>query len=542
MQSITRAFQKILNRYTLPDIKPVSVEHEFALRRFRKKFEIPESKAAAARRLKTFEQWRSYDEGLSQVSLPKSEWYLARLMIHKIMKSFRIGELTFTGGSQSEPLHGLQSVADKLLTHAWEVSPNCADLFVRLAVHDRAFVKAAKMRARRSLGDGEYVQKCKQLYRIRSSQIDVRKYWLYWCLTSRDASRYSVVRKNNEIDRSIDLQPFINMVVQRAIGVGLRSLLREELDLDLDTLQDVHRLKVMDSTAATIDLKNASDSNTWSLLRFMYPKWFVRLIEQATPEYIEGLDGHYYLTKKVSSMGNGFTFELMNLTLLAVTRQIDPRGSVYGDDIIVTKDAASRLILVLESAGWVVNKEKSFITGPFRESCGANFYDGVGYFKSFDFEYPTNIGECVVFLNKCYLLREWQPFGELYRLLLRTIPPALRGPSSHDEWSGHPLDDLELSVYAFHNVKHNNEGWFRSRAAELCWPTWHCHMGLHFSSGKRMPRRGTISMKRHGLLYFTYMHSGRVTDVVLTGRGDWSVVAFISDGRRSIRAKALMKE
>jgi len=49
---------------------------------------------------------------------------------------------------------------------------------------------------------------------------------------------------------------------------------------------------------------------------------------------------------------------------------------VYGDDIIVPVHYVDHVIRELQSFGLVVNTNKSFWTGKFRESCGAEFYDG----------------------------------------------------------------------------------------------------------------------------------------------------------------------
>lgn len=49
---------------------------------------------------------------------------------------------------------------------------------------------------------------------------------------------------------------------------------------------------------------------------------------------------------------------------------------VYGDDIIVPTDCVESVIELLETFGLKVNLSKSLWTGKFRESCGAEFYDG----------------------------------------------------------------------------------------------------------------------------------------------------------------------
>jgi hypothetical protein len=93
----------------------------------------------------------------------------------------------------------------------------------------------------------------------------------------------------------------------------------------------------------------------------------------------------------VSTMGNGFTFPLQTMIFGCVVEacaealEIElqrPRGGtlgqfgVNGDDIICPKglyDVVCRLLTIL---GFEVNKTKSFHEGPFRESCGGDFFKG----------------------------------------------------------------------------------------------------------------------------------------------------------------------
>jgi hypothetical protein len=51
--------------------------------------------------------------------------------------------------------------------------------------------------------------------------------------------------------------------------------------------------------------------------------------------------------------------------------------SVYGDDIIIPTYAYEHLIQLLTALGFVINRDKSFGTGAFRESCGADYYYGI---------------------------------------------------------------------------------------------------------------------------------------------------------------------
>jgi len=49
---------------------------------------------------------------------------------------------------------------------------------------------------------------------------------------------------------------------------------------------------------------------------------------------------------------------------------------VYGDDIVVPVPFARSVIEALEAFGLLVNCDKSFWSGNFRESCGKEYYDG----------------------------------------------------------------------------------------------------------------------------------------------------------------------
>jgi len=91
----------------------------------------------------------------------------------------------------------------------------------------------------------------------------------------------------------------------------------------------------------------------------------------------------------VSTMGNGFTFPLQTIIFSAVVLAcLQWRGipssstraselwSVFGDDIICPQACASDVVGILTLLGFKVNQDKSFVEGPFRESCGSDFFMG----------------------------------------------------------------------------------------------------------------------------------------------------------------------
>lgn len=136
---------------------------------------------------------------------------------------------------------------------------------------------------------------------------------------------------------------------------------------------------------ATIDLSNASDTICKTLVKVLLPpKWFSLLDSlRATHTLIEG---KWVKLEKFSSMGNGFTFELETLLFSSLARAVllfkgyDARLGedvlTYGDDIIVPTSFASDVVAVLKYFGFEPNMDKTFIEGPFRESCGGDYFQG----------------------------------------------------------------------------------------------------------------------------------------------------------------------
>jgi len=83
-------------------------------------------------------------------------------------------------------------------------------------------------------------------------------------------------------------------------------------------------------------------------------------------------------------MGNAYTFELESILFYSLSIGVcktlgltTESVSVYGDDIIVPTTAFDLLSSTLEFCGFSVNSEKSYSVGPFRESCGADWFCGM---------------------------------------------------------------------------------------------------------------------------------------------------------------------
>lgn len=238
------------------------------------------------------------------------------------------------------------------------------------------------------------------------------------------------VPKTAKIHRSIAVQPLLQGYLQKGVDLDMRASLRKyEIDLSdqrpnkvmallgslglngwtsvpkadrayiMDYVEHYHLnrrewetefiAKVLPRLSncgrgdpyVTLDLAAASDSLATELVRYLLPyDWFDFLNQLRSPCYTYG--GNTYRYEKFASMGNGFCFPLETLIFAALAHAVCTYAGiphdlrVYGDDIVVRQSAALTLIELLGVCGFSTNRDKSFFHGPFRESCGADWYDG----------------------------------------------------------------------------------------------------------------------------------------------------------------------
>lgn len=195
-------------------------------------------------------------------------------------------------------------------------------------------------------------------------------------------SRLQFVPKNAKTYRSIDTQPTLNTMLQMGIGTYMtQRLARYQIDIsDQVPNQQLAREGSISQKLATIDLQSASDTISKELVRFLLPDEWYALLRAASCGVTEHR-GQLIHLDKFSAMGNGFTFPLETLIFWALVASVceDEVDQVraYGDDIICPVTRYDEVVHILEVAGFTVNKRKSFHTGPFRESCGADWYFGI---------------------------------------------------------------------------------------------------------------------------------------------------------------------
>jgi len=214
-----------------------------------------------------------------------------------------------------------------------------------------------------------------------------------------------LIPKDSRGPRLISMEPRETMYLQQGLmtmlydAIEYYPLVRSQLSCtDQSRNRDLSRSGSETGSYATLDLEEASDRVSLKLVTRLFPRNWVECLTATRSPQVVLPDGKIFPLQKFASMGSACCFPVecicfWALTLAATLPADDnlsrlfsrktPRHkemfvdiSVFGDDIIVPTSVADKAIRALESVGLKVNRNKSFTTGPFRESCGADFYLG----------------------------------------------------------------------------------------------------------------------------------------------------------------------
>jgi hypothetical protein len=230
------------------------------------------------------------------------------------------------------------------------------------------------------------------------SQIEcVQDYWA--AQKSRDSyeSTYQVtnsltltlVPKTYKALRSIMPNTTIGSYMSFGLGEMIRKALKRR-GYDIRTLQERHRYLARCGSKSgdlvTADLSSASDSISVALVHRLFPFDWLNILDQSRIGYVMLPDNTRVQSLTYCTMGIGYTFPLQTLVFLALLKAIEHahyhrRGkrtiSVYGDDMIYPSAMHGDVVRVFGEIGFVINLDKTFHEGDFRESCGGDYYRGV---------------------------------------------------------------------------------------------------------------------------------------------------------------------
>lgn len=210
-----------------------------------------------------------------------------------------------------------------------------------------------------------------------------------------DGNRLDFVPKNDSESRSICVEPPLNMFVQLGFAAHLRRRLLSFWGINLEVQQflnrDLARKGSIDGSYITVDLSSASDTISTKMLRWALPADFLRWLLTLRCSRSKLPDGRSVDLEMISTMGNGFTFPLQTILFTAAVLacyKVDGLAAVFptsgstgnfgvnGDDIVASSRVSAKLLRLLSLLGFQVNRAKTFVEGPFRESCGGDYFNG----------------------------------------------------------------------------------------------------------------------------------------------------------------------
>lgn len=379
----------------------------------------------------------------------------------------------------------------------------------------------------------------------------------------RYGSRGTSVYKNTKKRRLIEIQCLLNVVGQKLGGFASRQCLKTNAGIDLDDGQQYHRWLISQSNITTFDETNASDSivnctisevvrgtgmdKIINLTRSQFIEFPVDFVTSNNRKITEKVS---FPIKKLSSMGNGFTFEMLSAFIGAIIRQFDVNSSVYGDDIICSTDKAESISRALRTVGFIINHKKSFVGKPLRESCGAFYLDSYGYITCFDIKWCVTVNDVINVVNKLGRIVRYNSgwncrlrdlILECHADLLGLVPSFLRGPLNEDR-NNLPLwvEDIKFiqthknSAYCKQQflkfgkpyVQALTERWqlFKVGNYPLTYdPSWVVVMVPSLLPLKHVSKRHASVA---GALKYAYLHSGRVVDMQIRQQKDEQVWGF----------------
>lgn len=203
------------------------------------------------------------------------------------------------------------------------------------------------------------------------------------------------VKKDSRGPRVISKEPYHQLRAQMAFfswsSRTLELVSRCRINfVDQSVNQRLAKSSSIDGSNATLDLKDASDRIGYKLARHVFSNapgvsYFLRNFRSTHFELPSGRRGRL---SAVAGMGSGLTFPLLAffVQLSVCVAVVDRTGLpfeevrsfvyVYGDDLIVPTRWVEYAFKGLEKSGLLVNHDKSYWRGPFRESCGGDYING----------------------------------------------------------------------------------------------------------------------------------------------------------------------
>lgn len=330
------------------------------------------------------------------------------------------------------------------------------------------------------------------------SRIDcVQEYWLSQLESDPNRSIYqevdhltlTLVPKTFKSLRVIMPNTTIGSYMSYGLGTMIRRRLKR-VGYNISDLQMRHRRYACSASVhglwTTADLSSASDTISDELVRLLFPADWYEIFTRCRISKVKLPDGRLIDSLTHCTMGVGYTFPLQTLVFLSLLKAIefylyrskrDRRLiSVYGDDLIYASRMHDTVVATFEALGFVINVDKTFSNGSFRESCGGDYHRGVDVRPFQPQNGPASVGqktyEATLYKFVNGLLARWNEceisgtltylYSELEAVAgaIKLVPPDF--PDDSGVKVTLPLAaDCLISKFATASPKHVGHGIFR---------------------------------------------------------------------------------
>jgi hypothetical protein len=222
-------------------------------------------------------------------------------------------------------------------------------------------------------------------------------YWGKIIKQQQNLVKVAAVPKSYKAARIIAMEDTWRQARARWIMNEMVKYLPPTIDItDQSRNQCYAALGSMDGTLATIDMSSASDTITKTLFRELFPNSFVSRVVPLMGTHCQ-VGNKTQLMQMCSTSGHSLTFIIETIVHYAIARaacnkllrfgcELDSvLVSAYGDDLIIPTEAFELVSEFFRRVGMIVNPDKSFYSGSYRESCGEEYFEGV---RSTTFYFP----------------------------------------------------------------------------------------------------------------------------------------------------------
>lgn len=205
-------------------------------------------------------------------------------------------------------------------------------------------------------------------------------------------SKVIAVPKSYKSSRIIAMEDTLPIAVGKRIEMIFRAHDKSDgtgINIEDQTVNQILAAEGSSSgDLATLDASHASDLISKSLFIDVFPTEYTRRVLPLLPVYVD-VNGQRRVLHMASTSGHTLTFRHETIVYTAIARAaLDiatdlgieckrPTAVAYGDDTVISSEAAEIACHIFSRLGLIINTDKSYWSGVYRESCGKDYLNGV---------------------------------------------------------------------------------------------------------------------------------------------------------------------